>query len=486
MRLTAGGYHSAMPGEIFVNVRGDSRICVPATLDNLTTFVLLEQEAWFEDELGFVGACLEPGDRVADVGANLGVYTTALAQGVGPTGQVLAFEPTASTAALLRRTAAANAFAQARVVQAALSDQRGSALLEIGASPEMNALTAAPAAGRPTERVELRTLDDVVAEHGIDGLAFLKIDAEGHELPVARGAARTLRHDEPLVMFEIKHGDELQRGLLDWFAAQGLDAYRLVPGLGVLAPFRRDEPVDAFQLNAFACTPGRARRLAEQGLLLGAAPVAPAEPDRAEADAYLAGLPGWRGTLPAGAYGAALLRFAALQSAAVEPGAELAQLAEAQRLAARAYEEAQTVPRALTLARLCADLGQRRRAVDVLNAVLRREAGAPASFDEPCLSPTPRLAALEVGRLPEQWLRCAVVESWVRLCTFTTALLGPKLLPALEFLRPQAYYCADMERRRQLIRLLARLQERPEPHPLLAREAPDNLNPGYWTGASHW
>ena len=69
-----------MTSAITVNTRGNARICVPYALDQITTFVLLEQEDWFEDEIHFVRRCLLPGMSVVDVGANFGVYTTAMAQ----------------------------------------------------------------------------------------------------------------------------------------------------------------------------------------------------------------------------------------------------------------------------------------------------------------------------------------------------------------------------------------------------------------------
>ena len=46
-----------MTSAITVNTRGNARICVPYALDQITTFVLLEQEDWFEDEIHFVRRC---------------------------------------------------------------------------------------------------------------------------------------------------------------------------------------------------------------------------------------------------------------------------------------------------------------------------------------------------------------------------------------------------------------------------------------------
>src|SRR5579862_3336094 len=85
------------------------RIVVPNALDLITPYVLREQQDFFEDELRFVRELLQPGQTVVDIGANYGVYTLPMAQRVGPSGHVWAFEPASSTAQILTKGIAANA-----------------------------------------------------------------------------------------------------------------------------------------------------------------------------------------------------------------------------------------------------------------------------------------------------------------------------------------------------------------------------------------
>lgn len=84
-----------------LNVRGGARMAVPANLECITTYILLEQKEWFEDEIRFVRRWLRPGMRAVDVGANVGVYTVPMARAVGDGGQVWAFEPTPEAADFL-------------------------------------------------------------------------------------------------------------------------------------------------------------------------------------------------------------------------------------------------------------------------------------------------------------------------------------------------------------------------------------------------
>jgi hypothetical protein len=82
---------------------------VPESLQSFTTYVLLEQERWFEKEMDFLRCWLRPGMTVIDIGANLGVYSVPMARLVGQTGHVFAYEPGSETRALLERSRGLNA-----------------------------------------------------------------------------------------------------------------------------------------------------------------------------------------------------------------------------------------------------------------------------------------------------------------------------------------------------------------------------------------
>src|SRR5690348_11604539 len=107
---------------LVLNIRGNARICFPGPLDKTTRYVLLEQEDWFEDEIRFVRRWLRAGMRALDVGAAFGVYTVAMAQAVGDSGRVFAFEPTPDTAQFLERNLSLNELRNVALIGAAVSD----------------------------------------------------------------------------------------------------------------------------------------------------------------------------------------------------------------------------------------------------------------------------------------------------------------------------------------------------------------------------
>lgn len=137
-----------------------------------------------------------------DVGANEGLYSGRLAQ-LCP--RVHAFEPIPWLADGLETRLPRQ---RVRIHRLALSDRQGQAELRIpyaGSGEELNGLStleagAGFASGMTLRSVPcaLRRLDDVVAEP----VGFIKIDVEGHELPVLQGATRMLTHDRPVLLVE--------------------------------------------------------------------------------------------------------------------------------------------------------------------------------------------------------------------------------------------------------------------------------------------
>ncbi|MHA1569488.1 MAG: FkbM family methyltransferase, partial [Alphaproteobacteria bacterium] len=241
----------------------------------MTSYVLLEQEDWFEPELAFFRKIARPGLRALDVGANFGVFTLSLARAAGPSGQIFAFEPSARTAGYLRAGIAANAFDNVDLFQLALSNRDGSATLA-GTAPELNAIVfpsdddrrsaldhAATAPAAAGEHVEVTTLDQWAAARDTGPITLVKLDAEGEEVNIVAGGHRFFSERDPLVMLEVKQGQLVDLTSLEALQRLGYSPYRLVPGLGVLAPLDKDRmsgdhQLDPYQLNLFCCKPTRA------------------------------------------------------------------------------------------------------------------------------------------------------------------------------------------------------------------------------------
>lgn len=130
-----------------------------------------------------------------DIGANIGNHARFFARFFP---RVYAFEPHPRIFGLL----SANAYGQGIVAQNyGLSDRAGRFAVEENRE-NLGASRISEGAGSGPE-YEVRRLDDVVGDLVQGDIGFVKIDVEGHEAQVIRGAAETLRRHRPIVTFEV-------------------------------------------------------------------------------------------------------------------------------------------------------------------------------------------------------------------------------------------------------------------------------------------
>jgi FkbM family methyltransferase len=146
--------------------------------------------AWLERQ-----PCPEPGALVVDAGANLGWYTLLLDRLGAGEFAVHAFEPDPDNRALLERNCALNQALNVTIEAAALSDERGEAILHRYRDINRGKHSLRPLArsvGSVT--VATDTLDGYLARKGLGNrdIWLLKIDVEGVEPEVIRGAAASL------------------------------------------------------------------------------------------------------------------------------------------------------------------------------------------------------------------------------------------------------------------------------------------------------
>lgn len=158
-------------------------------------------------EMGFVLHLLRPGDHFLDVGANVGSYTVLAGGAVGA--RVTAVEPVPETFAVLQRNVALNGLGErVRSCQAGLSGETGTLRFSI----DLDTMNHVLADGEvcPSVEVPVFRLDDLV---GDDVPTLIKMDVEGHELAVLRGAHATLTGPGVLaVVMEIGDGSARRYG----------------------------------------------------------------------------------------------------------------------------------------------------------------------------------------------------------------------------------------------------------------------------------
>lgn len=452
------------------------RIVVPDSLDLITPYVLLEQQDWFEDEIKFLRRLLQPGQKVIDIGANYGVYTLSMAQTVGSTGCVWAFEPASSTASLLAEGIAVNGFTQIVLEQSALSSTCGTAQLSLSEHSELNALVHGKPSSNTSETVPLVTIDECMERYGWRDIEFMKIDAEGEEANILKGGERFFAERSPLVQYEIKAGVALHLELVQNFAALGYNSYRLVPGLDLLVPFDAKSPPDGYLLNLFCCKQDRIELLAAQGFLINYAAHPPTTRTGRLKDILgkvknrnvydwrhtIAKLPygallanRWKQTMAAGnnaEVGEALSFYALSRDSSLSSSERFDALEASCSTLNILCERQPSHLRLASLARVARDYGARSIAVNALqylsNVILQRN---NVDLSEPFLAPGERFDSIPPGEAVGNWVLAAVLEELERLGSFSSFYSGASARQRLEIIRTLGFGSAEMERRLRML-----------------------------------
>jgi FkbM family methyltransferase len=149
---------------------------------------------------------VQPGHVVLDIGANVGAHALPLARLVGPRGRVVCFEPTEYAFAKLRANTEGNPELAARMtlMQVMLVERTEAPLPDrlfsswpLWAGDDVHGLHGGRAMA--TRGARAMTLDGALADAGVSRVDFVKMDVDGYECHVLRGAAEVLRRAPPIL-----------------------------------------------------------------------------------------------------------------------------------------------------------------------------------------------------------------------------------------------------------------------------------------------
>mgnify|MGYP005863625929 CR=1 FL=1 len=185
-----------------------------------------EETKWFQ-------SVLKPGAVVVDVGANVGYFTALASQLVGATGRVFAVEPSPRCFALLKKCLRSLSIQNVHALQLALGEESGVATLyePLETVGNLDSTMTPQANARPVQ-VVCSTLDECVEQWRISQIDLLKIDVEGFESRVFRGATKTLEAKRiHRILCEVNEY---------WLWTQGSSGAELT---GILRSFGFDAPV---------------------------------------------------------------------------------------------------------------------------------------------------------------------------------------------------------------------------------------------------
>lgn len=173
------------------------------------------------EEATLFRSLLEPGAIALDIGAHIGPHTLVIANSVGTKGAVLAFEPQRVIFQMLCANMALNNLTNVYCYHVVVGDRPGTMVVpELDYSTENNFAGLALGAHQQGEKVRMLTIGSLELQR----CDFIKIDVEGMELDVLKGARETIRRFRPALYVE-NDREEKSAALIEYIRSLDYDLY---------------------------------------------------------------------------------------------------------------------------------------------------------------------------------------------------------------------------------------------------------------------
>ena len=211
-------------GPTQIRTRFGIDLVVDPTIDHGLEHAIYYDGVYEAGTLAVMRQTLRRGDIVLDVGANIGLMSLVAARCVGAEGRVYAVEPEPETFNLLEGNILLNGAERVIPINLAAGSASGSAVIHSRLHVSRGSATLVLQEGEEDKcsPVEVETIDNLCTSHTIGTVRLLKIDVEGWELEVLRGARGLLsRFDAPIVIIECSPLHAVQGG-------QASDIYSLL------------------------------------------------------------------------------------------------------------------------------------------------------------------------------------------------------------------------------------------------------------------
>jgi FkbM family methyltransferase len=208
----------------------------------------------------FAASVLQPGDSFLDVGVHVGYFSMLAASLVGSGGRVIAFEPNEANYQALRQNIEVNGFRHVTPVNHPVGEHEHTADLYVNADNDgghalwdvgLHSFNRKSRETPEIRKVEVVSLDRYLADHDLGSLRLIKIDTEGSEFAVLRGARETLRrYRVPYVVAEVNRfaltrmgsSEEALRSLM---SEMGYETFCFIPGQSRLVRLADDQTVQS-------------------------------------------------------------------------------------------------------------------------------------------------------------------------------------------------------------------------------------------------
>lgn len=179
--------------------------------------------------LHVLGHLLKAGNIYLDVGSNIGLMAIFAARNVGKKGQVHAFEPEPETYTILEHNCRINSLKNIVLNNVALGAEEKEATIYANLDTNRGAASLVRQDGSAGKKISVTTLDAYLAAHSIGRIQVMKIDIEGYEMEMLKGATKLLSSkDAPVICIEYSRDVEHTGDATDIYDfIKGINEYRV-------------------------------------------------------------------------------------------------------------------------------------------------------------------------------------------------------------------------------------------------------------------
>lgn len=172
---------------------------------------------------------VKEGMTIVDIGAHQGTYSVLFASLMNDKGRVFAFEPDPANYSWIMKNVQANSYQCIETYPLALSDNDGEATFHVaGGMGSLYPNAGAKALSKGTITVRTRKLDNFLQEKNISDVDIIKMDVEGADLMVLKGAEETLRSMELSLLMDVDvYLNSERKELFDLLKSCGFEIYRI-------------------------------------------------------------------------------------------------------------------------------------------------------------------------------------------------------------------------------------------------------------------
>jgi FkbM family methyltransferase len=160
-------------------------------------------EKMFDEEKKIISKFIKRGDSVIDVGGNMGFFVLILNELVSNTGKMYSFEPSRILRDRLASTVQINNIKNVEIINLALGEKEGTTSLYYNPKQSgLSSIVSHEENGFLKEEIKITTLDKFSKQFS-SKISFIKIDTEGYEPQVLRGAKELIKKDKPVIYIEL-------------------------------------------------------------------------------------------------------------------------------------------------------------------------------------------------------------------------------------------------------------------------------------------